>query len=124
LLQRLLVFLFVRRNAQAHARAVLDAPAGRRAAAATKRANADAASAAPALAVAAAGDAIEPGAATLPPAVPAAPLTPREALIREALAARKSREAEWNALTPAQQRRAIAGLGEGMAAIVETFRTA
>lgn len=58
------------------------------------------------------------------PVASSARATTRETLIREALAMRKAREAEWDALTPAQKDRAIAGLGEGMAAIVKTFRAA
>ncbi len=48
----------------------------------------------------------------------------REQLIADALAVRKSREVEWNALTPAQRSRAVAALGNSMEAIVKTFRAA
>ena len=125
LLNRLLVLLFVSRKAQAHARTVLDEKLARRAIdappaqAATPAASAMPASPDPTTPVAA------PTTAAGGPSAAVATLeSPREALIRDALAARKARESEWNALSPEQKRRAIAGLGEGMAAIVKTFRAA
>jgi hypothetical protein len=148
LLNRLFVTLFVRRKAQAHARAVLDdkaktrkkAPAGNKPA--KKPAAKVAAKSAPGASDGPAGPeqpaaAPQPGetqadvpAAAKPP-VPAGPViagrpvepgSPRETLIATALAARKAREAEWDASSPAEKSRAIAGLGESMAALVETFR--
>jgi hypothetical protein len=144
LIDRLLVMLFVRRKAQAHARAVLaDKRTARKGTAAAGKAAKQGATAAatpaassmadpaPPVAVADAADAGPAAVATGPDcakpasiADSAAAATPREALIRDALAARKTREAEWNALTPEQQQRAIAGLGEGMAALVRAFRAA
>lgn len=145
LLNRLFVMLFVRRKAQAHARAVLDEQAKKRARKPAKRqaAGKPKAKAKPKAADSAKPDeavaALQPdGAPADPPAVaetaapappegsviagrPVEPGSEREALIRAALAARKSREAEWDALTPAQKSRAVAGLGEGMAALVGTF---
>jgi hypothetical protein len=124
LLNRLLVLLFVSRKAQAHACTVLDGKRARR--------KIDASPAQPATAAASAIASPDPtmptaaptAAAGKPAAAVAALESPREALIRDALAARKARESEWNALSPDQKRRAIAGLGEGMAAIVKTFRAA
>jgi hypothetical protein len=149
-IDRLFVMLFVRRKAQAHARAVLaDKRTVRKGTAATGKAAKQGATAAATpdvsstadpvppvavAAVAAAADAADAGpaavAASLGYTTPASATdstvaaTPREALIRDALAARKTREAEWDALTPEQQQRAIAGLGEGMAALVRAFRAA
>lgn len=159
LLNRLFVSLFVRRKAQAHARAVLDDKVSKRARASAK-APADAkvadlssqpqatsgadtaATPAPEAAGAVTAMAAETVAAeivaaeTVPvqtgptvaeapvlPGLPVEPGSPREVLIRTALAARKAREPEWDALTPAQKSRAIAGLGESMAALVETYKT-
>ena len=129
LFNRLLVLLFVRRKAQAHARAVLDEKLKARAPETAPQAAvavppATDAAAAPAptetTGTTDSGGTATPGA----PVVALAPPSPRDVLIREALAARKAREAEWDALTPEQKKRAIAGLGEGMAAIVKTFRAA
>ena len=158
LIRKLLVLLFVRRKAQAHASAVLEKrakervkskPGSKKAAldktlseaevtAANDDPTQDSGSTAYSDAIAqtdAAEAALPVGAQTgtlqavLDAGSPApdadgAAQSPRELLIRDALAARKKHEAEWDALTPAQKDRAIAGLGEGMAAIVKTFRAA
>ena len=120
LLKKLLVLIFVRRETRAHARAVL----GERAAKTVRRDTTLLGT--PLLATQREQE--PPAECQMKdaehPVKPAAPQTPREALIAEALAVRKSREAEWDALTPAQKSRAVAGLGEGMEAIIKTFRAA
>lgn len=122
LLRRLLVFLFVRRKAQVHARSVLDERA--RKSKKTAKPVADDANAVsmpmrkPVVSATGSPAPVEFVATT------AVSANPREQLIHDALAARKRREAEWDALTPEQKNRAIVGLGEGMAAIVKTFRAA
>ena len=126
LLNRLLVFLFVRRKAQSHARAVLDAKVQKRSAAVAPKPAEVAAALQSASAVPVGLPLPAPGSTDnsdpAPAVATAAQATAREDLIRSALAARKSREAEWEALPPEVKSRAIVGLGDGMEAIVKTFR--